>query len=208
MKKIHDTCTVANCSFEHHARGLCASHYAQFKRGVTEFDAIKTRAVDKPVECIEEGCAAEVKAKGLCKAHYQRLLRHGHTKYRDRTKPAKECCISGCDHVLYSNGMCSNHYQKDRRMSVYGLRLMDYFNMFAEQQGVCKICNKPEVRVDGASGKLRDLSVDHCHATNAVRGLLCSSCNTGLGLFKDNPDLLKAAIEYLSQPEWFKPQEI
>jgi hypothetical protein len=41
------------------------------------------------------------------------------------------------------------------------------------------------------------LSIDHCHNTGKVRGLLCDHCNKGLGLFKDNIDYLNKAIEYL-----------
>lgn len=43
------------------------------------------------------------------------------------------------------------------------------------------------------------LSVDHCHKTNATRGLLCGACNTGLGLFNDSPELLRASIQYLEE---------
>ena len=41
------------------------------------------------------------------------------------------------------------------------------------------------------------LVIDHNHKTGKVRGLLCGSCNTGIGLLKDSPDVLDAAIEYL-----------
>ena len=41
--------------------------------------------------------------------------------------------------------------------------------------------------------------IDHCHETNEVRGILCSNCNTGLGKFKDNPDLLYNAIKYIKK---------
>ena len=43
------------------------------------------------------------------------------------------------------------------------------------------------------------LSVDHCHKTNEFRGMLCANCNAGLGLFKDNPQALRQAAEYLEK---------
>jgi hypothetical protein len=52
--------------------------------------------------------------------------------------------------------------------------------------GVCQICGDDE-----------RLGVDHCHASGRLRGLLCSRCNTGLGMFRDRPELLAEAIEYL-----------
>jgi hypothetical protein len=54
------------------------------------------------------------------------------------------------------------------------------------QGGLCKIC-----------GKEKRLVVDHCHETGQVRGMLCFSCNTGIGQLGDSVDMLKAAIAYL-----------
>jgi hypothetical protein len=75
----------------------------------------------------------------------------------------------------------------------YGLALEAYDNMLIEQDGKCSICNLDQ----GTIG--RTLVVDHDHITEAVRGLLCSNCNTGLGMFKDRITLLKKAIAYLEK---------
>jgi rubrerythrin len=58
--------------------------------------------------------------------------------------------------------------------------------------GLCTIC--------GASPDKSAHALDHDHVTGAVRGLLCGRCNTGLGLFRDNPSLLCRAVRYLQDP--------
>lgn len=60
--------------------------------------------------------------------------------------------------------------------------------------GKCEICLKPES--DAPRGRL---CLDHDHTTGDARGFLCGHCNTGLGLFRDRPDLLARAIAYLSK---------
>ena len=75
--------------------------------------------------------------------------------------------------------------------SKYGLSPGEYDRMLAAQNGVCKICRRT---------CHRRLSVDHCHLTNAVRWLLCSKCNIGLGQFNDDPELLREAANCLD--EW------
>ena len=72
----------------------------------------------------------------------------------------------------------------------YNLSLEVYESMILSQNGVCLICgNGP------SHGK--PLVVDHNHETGEVRGLLCTYCNLGLGMFKDSKELLTAALEYL-----------
>jgi hypothetical protein len=71
----------------------------------------------------------------------------------------------------------------------YGLTLEDYEAMLEAQDYGCAIC--------GGQGSRR-LVVDHCHATERVRGLLCDKCNIGLGWFRDDPELMDRAIGYLA----------
>jgi hypothetical protein len=63
----------------------------------------------------------------------------------------------------------------------------------------CAICDQPEGAIDPHSKKPRKLAVDHNHVTGAVRALLCTNCNTGLGRFDDSRELLRRAIAYLEK---------
>lgn len=74
-----------------------------------------------------------------------------------------------------------------------------YDAKMAEQRGTCAICRRAETAVDRSTQAPRRLAVDHDHTTGAVRGLLCSKCNTALGAFQDSIDLLLAAGEYLER---------
>jgi hypothetical protein len=76
----------------------------------------------------------------------------------------------------------------------YGIDQESYLQRLAAQGGCCAICEKPAE--SERDGKLR---VDHCHSTGKIRGLLCDSCNVGLGKFGDNIDSLTVAIMYLRQ---------
>ena len=73
----------------------------------------------------------------------------------------------------------------------HGITLEDYQKMHKDQNGVCAICGQKEP-YNGYS-----LAVDHDHNTNKIRGLLCSNCNRGLGLFRDSTEILEKAIDYL-----------
>jgi hypothetical protein len=77
----------------------------------------------------------------------------------------------------------------------------EYDALLGKQKGACAICRgTPDQRPAPGHTRRRALCVDHCHNTNRVRGLLCQPCNTALGLFKDEPTLLKAALKYLRAP--------
>jgi len=196
-QRQHEICTVEKCGRKHKARGYCQTHYMQWRYGFSELVEIKPRERNKPEQCIEEGCAEEVKAKGLCTMHYQRLLRHGHTKYRTRTKPPKICRVPNCNSWVYSNSLCHAHYAKEKTWSDFGFTVDSYIEMLDKQGGVCKICKGAETSKNALSGKIKDLAIDHCHKTNKIRGLLCSTCNRAIGLFQDDPNLMQRAVEYL-----------
>lgn len=77
----------------------------------------------------------------------------------------------------------------------YGLTPETYQEILDSQNGGCAICR---ATTPGRSTSIR-LAVDHDHDTGLVRGLLCDSCNVGLGRFKDDPMLLQSATLYLTE---------
>lgn len=82
-------------------------------------------------------------------------------------------------------------YQIRHRMLIqYGLSWGQYLWLEAEQEHKCAVCRDPL-----PGGKARH--VDHNHTTGVVRGLLCGSCNVGLGQARDQVNVLMAAISYL-----------
>lgn len=80
--------------------------------------------------------------------------------------------------------------------ATYGLTDADYDQMLEEQGSRCAICRRTPAEAHRDGSRLR---VDHDHATGEVRGLLCVSCNSGIGQLGDDAGRLRAAIEYLAR---------
>lgn len=78
----------------------------------------------------------------------------------------------------------------------YNLFPLEYQQLFQKQNSKCAICNTLITRTKDEGNVAH---VDHDHKTGKVRGLLCVTCNSGLGSFKDNPNLLYNAISYLEK---------
>jgi hypothetical protein len=101
--------------------------------------------------------------------------------------------------------LCLNHYGQTptgrdlilRRK--YGIRIGEFDELMKIQNGVCGICESSK-SLDRNGNQAR-LCVDHDHQTGAVRGLLCSTCNSALGLFKDDARLLTRALMWIGQNE-------
>lgn len=85
---------------------------------------------------------------------------------------------------------------RNRRKSLYGVSEVIYRKMIDMQKNECIICDMPSA------------VIDHDHKTNEVRGILCASCNRGLGAFRDNPENLIRAAAYLAADNKFSVKDI
>ena len=111
----------------------------------------------------------------------------------NRTYYQKECkdCNRIRKHKWHQTevGKLSSANTKLKRR--FGITLEQFNKMYEQQNGECLICNATESMLG------HRLAVDHCHTTGKIRGLLCKSCNIGIGNLKENVTNLKNAIKYL-----------
>jgi hypothetical protein len=85
----------------------------------------------------------------------------------------------------------ADHYRDYELRKRYQITALEFDLMLAAQAGGCAICDVA-LNPDGGA-----LSVDHCHTTGRVRGILCGPCNKAIGLFRDETRLLEKAVRYL-----------
>lgn len=160
-------------------------------------------------DCLVEQCSKKVVAKQLCQFHYDRKRRYGDL----RTRPSELSCIN-CSKMFSVSKTgnlplrcepCQIDYHRtqmrlDRHRKgiweLYKITTEQYQAMHDEQGGVCLICQQTTKGRGQANNRL---AVDHDHKTKKIRGLLCSHCNTALGLFRDNVQYLESAINYLKE---------
>jgi len=80
---------------------------------------------------------------------------------------------------------------RDSQLKSYGLNGYMFHILLQMQDYRCAIC---KIEYENVT---KDFAVDHCHKTQVVRGLLCTSCNTGIGLLDENPQIINQALKYL-----------
>lgn len=107
---------------------------------------------------------------------------------KDGLRPyCKSCTSARRKELLSKETIRQRNLEKN-----FGKGVLDiYDKLFKEQQGRCAVCGSPE------NGRYKHLSIDHDHSNGRIRGLLCNNCNRGLGLLKDNPEVLRKAAEYV-----------
>jgi hypothetical protein len=169
MNFIPKKCKFDSCENNVHAKDMCQSHYRK------EF-----RKQDSGKEqCLISECKNPKYSKGMCAKHYQNnRLQGNHT--------SKICSLESCNSKQYAKGYCYSHYSI---IGKYNIHPEQYEKMNAEQLSKCFICGFRSDR----------LHIDHCHDTGIVRKLLCSNCNTALGLMKENKENILKLINYLDK---------
>jgi Recombination endonuclease VII len=108
----------------------------------------------------------------------------------------KLCKTCHNQQVRESKVKTSGGFRNYHLMRRYGISELEVRQMLDRQMGVCAIC------LAAPAGH-----VDHDHTSSEVRGMLCFNCNGGLGQFKDDPERLQRAIDYLKGARWHTLRE-
>lgn len=199
---------------------LCKSNprgrHSYCKACMSEYMSNKRLKVDHPPRsCEAPDCDIEFVPKDVrkrfCSIKCKQRTRNARIQAGiNAAKIGKICAAETCDndisHMRGDAKWCSDACamrerspelrRKYRLSSMYGMAIEDYDHMIKTQGDKCAICKRSD-----PNSKYNQWHIDHCHETGVIRGILCSTCNVGLGNFYDNPDLLLAAAQYLIQSQ-------
>lgn len=144
---------------------------------------------EKPVELFHKNPALKSGLRSNCKECIKRYLQTNADLIK---KKKKIYCNNNKDKIrdYYKKNAkkIREHYLK----KTYSISFEQLRQMFLSQEGRCAICSK-------VFNKRKDVHVDHNHNTGEVRGLLCSSCNRGIGYLRDDSSILLKAASYLNK---------
>ncbi len=207
-------CSFESCERRSVAHGLCGGHYQQQRRGVNLSPLL---SVSKQVKvCSVDGCTRENFSLSMCNRHWQQVragkpvtLARGWNSAKERDASGRKQCRSckdwfpeseftivrrNSDGLAYYCRRCT----RDRHLKdTHNISSKQFEELASAQGGCCAICGDCDAL----------LHVDHDHGCcpgkgscgKCVRGLLCSSCNLGLGKLRDDVSRLRSAIAYLEK---------
>jgi hypothetical protein len=218
MRHTSNICKIEGCGKKYHAKGYCSAHYMELwhenkidvNKGRVEE---KGRSQDHPLykrwqkyktsqlcerwldfwNFVEDVSPQPENATKIQVLDPTQLVGPGNWKW---SVPLKGELKNAYYRNLNKNGAS---YVSKRYYLKYGITLEEYDRLFKAQDGKCAICKQVERRVVNHSRdkESRRLSLDHCHKTGKIRGLLCGDCNPALGNLRDSATILKLAIQYL-----------
>jgi hypothetical protein len=140
--------------------------------------------------CAIDDCGKKHFARGMCETHYNAARYMKTREYRKGRALARYYADhekTRSDQRKYAAVYRAKNPSEARARSRRGMGMPEYTRA---ESAVCEICGS-------APNSKRALCLDHDHVTGAFRGWLCAKCNALLGMARDNPGILRAAISYL-----------
>lgn len=155
------------------------------------FQICRSCGINKELKEFHKDCTKSLGYRNICKICYKQYTSRSDVREK-RLKYHKEYDIKNKDkrikYRLSTKEQASKRSKEHHLKSKYNLTAEGFEILKNKQNNRCLICSKD-----------CNLVIDHNHRTGKIRGLLCKYCNTGLGMFKDNPLFLTQAVNYLTE---------
>lgn len=177
-------CWVEDCPRVAAEKQLCKRHVKEVKMGILQVPESLGVKINPP--CNFEGCDRIQETRGLCHSHYDQMNRGEELRplrtYGKYIRGGESCAIEECQKPAATLGVCQRH---GGFLSTYKIDIATLQDLMNTRE-----CENP-----GCANTTR-LHIDHDHETGAVRGMLCSGCNTSLGHLKEDIDRILGLAEY------------
>lgn len=123
----------------------------------------------------------------------QKTQKYYYLKHKDKIDQAAKNRVKRLKGTIHYELARKLTNRKEKLKSRFKITVEEYDKLLKEQGNKCQICKTETTN----NKRFKRLVIDHDHNTGFIRGLLCHTCNSGLGSFKDKPALLVTAVEYL-----------
>lgn len=142
-------------------------------------------------------CSACNVEKELLTAFYKQPKKTSH-RAEGYMKQCKQCILNK-NKIAHAKPKSKQKIWENKLQYRYGITKKDYDYLLEQQNNCCAICNTTNPSLKSKNHKY--FSVDHCHQTGKIRGLLCATCNSAIGLLGDCPETIANASLYLSRTQ-------
>lgn len=195
MTSLARVCTFEGCGRKMYAKKYCSMHYQRDKAG-KPLGAPKLGTA-RLGTCKIPTCGRGIRSRGLCVTHYNRSWKGWEvdTPIAEQKPSGGACAVTRCGSIADCRGYCHRHYKQ-----VKNYNLTPELEKTLLVQETCDICQEA----------VEVIHIDHDHSCcpdrgrscgKCIRGGLCRGCNTGIGMFEDNPEKMLRAIKYLRKSE-------
>lgn len=191
-------CSFPDCEGAHSAKGLCGTHYNQQRAGkeltvigTTRGRQAKFRGPDGDYHGTSGGYSNHTCRCTLCVVAWNAYCAGRKAARVGKSREEKEGIRQHGIPKSYQYGCrctpCTDAHTSYTREKKYLLNSDEYATLLKKSNGTCMCCGKED-----------KLVMDHCHISNKIRGLLCTSCNTGIGKLGDSLKGVRQALDYLT----------
>jgi len=188
-------CLVEGCTKKVKCKGLCDTHYAASRRAKSEGAQEAHRAQARASYHKNKESIQARRKKAYCPDTRREYNRAYYQQNRDKMIEAAKAHAAK-DPEKFKARMSAYYKEygnKAHLVTKFGMTPEDVRDLLLLQGFECPVCGDAIEGWGRGGGGV----VDHCHLSGKVRGILHSHCNSGLGMFKDKPDICERAASYL-----------